>query len=288
MEGGPEDIQLLFRADGVVIFDFSKSLPYSGGEIPRFQLDEGNVWPREIQRRYLKPREDIRERRAIYVNAFLACFNTALTPTGRLTAPFSSMNYLQAHQTGGNWVLNTGGQKLAPMCGRAFTVQAGDLIAAADLFRRDIGIETGVRFDLFGLYYRSAFHSQSHDFQGCLALAWVVIEKCQNILWNRFISGGYKSVNPQTQIDSNRKQALSNGRDYTASIKGQILSLAGIFTDQELSDVDAVRRLRNSFMHNLERVDVQAAVHALHVAGTLISKVLGTRFHLSGGPPSWG
>jgi hypothetical protein len=198
------------------------------------------------------------------------------------------MNYLQAHQTDGNWVLNTGGQTLAPMCGRAFTVKAGDLIAVADLFRREIEIETGVRFDLFGLYYRSAFHSQSHDFQGCLALAWVVIEKCQNILWNRFISGGYKSVNPQTQIDRNRKQALSSGRDYTASIRSQILSLAGIFTDQELSEVDEVRRMRNSFMHNLERIEAQAAFDAQHVAGAMISKVLGTRFHLFGGPSSWG
>jgi hypothetical protein len=93
IESGREDIQLLFRADGVVIFDFSKCRLYSGGEIPRFQLDEGGRWPREIERRYLKPREDIRERRAIYVNAFLACFNAALTPTGRLAAPFSSMNH---------------------------------------------------------------------------------------------------------------------------------------------------------------------------------------------------
>jgi hypothetical protein len=197
-----------------------------------------------------------------------------------MTPPLSPTNYLTAHRSDDDWLVDDPDKKPVTVSvadRNGFTIAASDLSRATELFRHDGHISQELKIDLFGLYYRAAYSSQMHDFQTSLPLAWVVIEKCQNILWERFVSGGYKSFNTATQIDTKRRNILS-GRDYTVAILSQILSICGIYTDQELKDIE----------HNLENVTSNTAFRAQHTAGTLLSKVLGTRFALFGGPIMWG
>jgi hypothetical protein len=288
---GPEKVRLYFRDDGVIIFEFPSPSKYSGGEIPKYQLDPGNRVPQSIEV-LIDRRDSIRDQRARYVNGLLACFNAAIRPTNAFTPPLTKANYMVAYREGSQWSV----RNIAPPWGspgvpnassRAFTVPSDELRRSVELFCRMFDLVGEVGYDLLNLLYRAAFLCSQHDFQGSVALAWTVIEKAQNILWDRFLRTGYKTVNPNTQITGRRRKLLMGSRDYTASVRSQVLSLAQLYSDDELNGIDKVRGKRNAFMHNLEAVAPMDASNAIVWALHMIGKVLGTEFFFSPTYASW-
>ena len=142
-------------------------------------------------------------------------------------------------------------------------------------------------YDLLGLLYRAAFQCWQHDFEGSLTLAWAVIEKAQNVLWDQFLTTGYQTVNPNTKISGKRRDLLKGNRDYTASVRSQVLSLARIYSDSELNQIDEVRRKRNASMHNLEAIAPKEAMNAANCAVLVVGKVLDAQFWFSPTFGSW-
>ena len=284
---GPEKVSIAVMDTGVLIFDFSNSIDYSGGAVSEYKLDFGNNVPASAQKQ-MQTRSNIRDRRAIYVNAFLSCFNSVIQ-SNQLTPPMTQENYIlvRASERGMELHCATSPAPLHPI---SYVSEPVSHKMLSEVMR--LSIEAHLRapdvfYDLLEMLYRAAFQCTQHDFQGSLALSWVVIEKAQNALWRTFVTAGYKNVNPNTNVGGDRKKTLLTDHNYTAAIKSQILSLSGIYNDQELEDIDGVRKARNKLMHNLLRVDSKGAMGAATCAMSMASKVLGECIYFQISPRSW-
>lgn len=73
-----------------------------------------------------------------------------------------------------------------------------------------------------------------------LVLCWFVVERYIHDLWNKAITS--------KSITGRRKEKLQ-GRDYTASVKTEILELSGLLTIQRYDALNAVRSVRNGIAH---------------------------------------
>jgi hypothetical protein len=87
-------------------------------------------------------------------------------------------------------------------------------------------------------------------------------------------------------MNHNRKNLLS-GRDYTASIVTQVLSICGKIDDEMLKRLNDVRKKRNDFVHNLSQINSNDAGEAVRLASDLISKISGARFTTQLGLHYW-
>ncbi len=286
---GSEGVRLHFRPDGIVIFDFSASPPYSGGMIPAYWTTDGQAAPPDMEVLH-KKRLDLMYLRGRYVNAFLACFNSAKRGISGLTPPASPQNYIKVEGSNDSWHLKLESyERLPPLVTGALHISREEICDAVRLLNtHDPDVAEVTRLDILSLLYVAAYNIENHDHDSGLALSWVVAERCQNVLWKRFVDSGYKRINSQAVIMGKRKDILMSSRDFTASIKSQILNLAGVYTDDTLRRMDEVRRIRNDFMHNLERAYSRESGAAILIANEVLSLVLKTHFKLFGSPAGKG
>jgi hypothetical protein len=283
---GPEDVPLLFRSDGIVIFGFDQSVSYRGGSVPPYIVPPDGHSPKETNQS-IRERENLRDRRYRYMNAYMTCFNSAINITNPLPRASGPDYYIWAREDKGRWQLRDNGacelQKL-PFINIIGVDQLQDSVSR---FHGGRSEHYELRLDILDLVYRLSYHLNNHEFQTSLILCWIVIERCQNILWSDFVKGGYKHINQNSIIVGNRKKLLLTDRNFTASIKSQILALAGIYQDHELLQLDNVRRKRNAFMHGMEQVASTDAMFARTPVNILVEKALGTAIRMFGNPASW-
>jgi hypothetical protein len=283
-----QKVRLHFRPDGIVVFDFSGNAAYCGGDIPAYTTDDCGSAPPHISRLHQK-RKGLMYLRARYVNAFLACFNSAKKAVGQLTPPASLQNYIKVLGSGDFWSLQLAeGEHLYDKTPGAFITreeicEGVRLLSSA----RGSDIDETIALDIFSLLYTAAYNIEQHDYDSGLAVCWVITERCQNVLWNRFIEIGYKDINANTVVDTKRRELLTS-RDFTAAIKSQILSFAGVYTDDVLVRLNTARKDRNALVHNLKRANVQQALEAMVVANEVLSLALKTDFRLFPAPGSKG
>lgn len=282
---GIESVRLHFRPDGIVIFDFSASVPYRGGMIPAYWTTEEGAAPPEIEVLH-KKRLELMYLRGRYVNAFLACFHSAKRGVTRLAPPASPENYIKVEGSNDSWHLKLEShEQLYPLETGALHISREEICDAVRILNAHApDVAEVTKLDILSLLYVAAYNIENHDHDSGLALSWVVAERCQNVLWKRFIDSGYKSINPRAVIIGKRKDILMTSRDFTASIKSQILNLAGVYSDDTLRRVDEVRRIRNDFMHNLERAYSRESLAAISIANEVLSLVLNTHFKMFGSP----
>jgi hypothetical protein len=284
---GPQNVPIHFRADGIVIFEFDKSERYSGGVVEPYEVSDGGLTPNSAQRA-IEARDAIRERRFRYMTAFLTCFNIALNRSNPLFVPCSSDHYIWARFESGQWRMMdnaTGG--LSDFKGYMGTVDATKLNNAMATFRSIRGDRVEESLQALDLFYRTAFHMSNHEFQTVLILGWALIEACQTIVWENYVRGGYKATNPHSNIIGARLKLLLTDRNFTASIKSQILALSGIFSDLDLEEIDKVRRKRNSFMHGLSTVTVSDAFETMSACRVVAKMALGLELMPFGSPGGW-
>ena len=124
--------------------------------------------------------------------------------------------------------------------------------------------------------------------------AWTIIERCLNIVWNRYLENAEEKYSGQISssekkfINSERRTKLS-GRDFSMSIVSEILSLNGLipFSQYELSC--KVRQDRNNWLHKLSPIDRLASANSINLARSLLnySNVLDVDvpFHVISGIP---
>lgn len=75
-------------------------------------------------------------------------------------------------------------------------------------------------------------------------------------------------------INRERKQTLS-GRDYTASVISEILTLAGQLNNDTYIKLAKARKVRNSWLHNLTSISSMMAAECIQTAQTLVKEVSG-------------
>lgn len=283
---GPQKVPIHFRADGIAIFEFDKSPDFSGGAVDPFHLLETGHLPKDAQRQDAQ-RNAVRDKRYRYMNAMQSCFHVAVNMNIRLAPPSSFSHYIWARNVGPSWQLMDCGAGLIDALPMGSPVHKDKLIETIESFRlielHDIEASLGT----LDLFYRAAFNLNHHEFQTVLVLGWAIIESCQDVLWRRFVEGGYKKANPKSEIKGKRKALLLEDKNYTASIKSQVLGLFGEYTDYELAQIDEVRKRRNSFMHSLASVSVGDAFAAMNTCRIVASKAHNLKLQSFGHPGGW-
>ena len=283
---GPEGVPIIFRRDGLVIFEFDKAKEYSGGGIPAYELDPRKGSPKHINEKR-EIRERLRERRYRYMNAFMSCFNSVINMSNQLPRASGPDHYIWARLELGQWRFMDNGACDLSRVPFASAIAGHQLKQAVQRFRSANPKHYELALEVLDLVYRAGYHLNNHEFQTSLILCWVVIERCQNILWGDFVAGGYKTINPNSNIAGDRKKLLLSDRNFTASIKSQILALSGVYRDDELKSLDGVRKKRNAFMHGLEIITSSDAMFARRPVDLLVEKALGVKLGLFGNPGSW-
>lgn len=126
------------------------------------------------------------------------------------------------------------------------------------------------------LYLRSATFFEAHDYNLALVGGWAIIETALQRLWKRYIEENRTRLIDGTEvafINSDRKARLISGRDYTASVVSESLSLVGVLPHDVYVELDKVRKDRNAFLHDLTAVPRVSADRALTVAERMLREV---------------
>jgi|GEM_PF-2151135 len=269
--GGEESrVPVYARRDGFLIFDFDRSAEFvhvSGRADVKAAAE----------------RERMNRRRYQYMNAFLMAVHSGLAEamkTGTpVQSPVNGLNWCKAVEKDGRWSIS---DSLAqPVEGSNFLAQDLKLEAldhAVSVLKRceDVFGEDGLK--ILELCLIAGNQYALHQFESAHLIAWSVIEKSLNKMWAKLLLDLNAENGGHTNINRDRRELLT-GRDYTASIITQQLSLHGKIDDEMLSRLDGARRTRNNFAHSLKPVTWEDAGHALNSANEMLSRVVGIRVH---------
>jgi hypothetical protein len=141
---------------------------------------------------------------------------------------------------------------------------------AALLFEEIIKRGEGFALLVDLLYHQNYLYS-SHRFSECLIGAWTIIEAGISKVWEQYIDN-YKHSGGQ--VSKGRMKKLQ-GRDFTASIVQEVLSLSSVFAHSEYDEVDRIRKARNKWMHDLLPVSSDDAAKALQLSHKMVLKAYG-------------
>ena len=262
-------VPIYARRDGFLIFDFDKCADFShrtGGA----DVQAANEQQQMNRLRYQ------------YVNAFLMGVHSGLSETMStgtpVQSPLNGLNWCKAVANDGQWLIT---DSLAqPVNGLNFL--ARDLqVDVLDHAVRVIA-QCEELFDdghkILELCLIAGNQYALHQFESAHLIAWSVIEKSLNKMWAKLLHDLNAANGGHTSINRDRRDLLT-GRDYTASIVTQQLSLHKIIDDDMLFRLDEARRTRNSFAHSLKPVTWEDAGRALNTANDILSKVIGIRVY---------
>jgi hypothetical protein len=129
---------------------------------------------------------------------------------------------------------------------------------------------------LTDLFARANLAYQDHNYSVALIIAWAVIEKLLRTLWNRYVEANRKRIvdaEPQTFINADRRKRLIEGREFTAAVISEILSLCDELLLSDYNDINLVRKARNEWMHSVAGVSMDLAGLAMKVAGRMMMHV---------------
>jgi hypothetical protein len=129
---------------------------------------------------------------------------------------------------------------------------------------------------LIDLYARSGLAYQDHNYSLALVGAWTITEKLLRILWNRYVHANRERIvknKAQTFINADRRKRLTEGREFTAAIISETLSLCDQISLRDYNDVSLVRRARNDWMHSVAGIPRDSARLAMDVACRMLMHV---------------
>lgn len=104
-------------------------------------------------------------------------------------------------------------------------------------------------------------HSYSNLLNGeinqSFILSWTILEQYLNYKWDLLLD--------RKEIIGNRLKKLT-GRDYTASIKTEMLNLFGYLTKEDYEILNDLRKKRNKFIHEIKKISSDKAIRSLNLA----------------------
>lgn len=275
---GPDGVPLHARRDGFIVFDFPAAAPYAGGAVPAYAAEPGIKLPGKV----LKASEDrmtLAYQRFQYMNAFLAALYSGLSTVqqtaSQVQEPANPTNYFHAVRRGETFLPYQAKIELKPVTAR--NVMLPDTIAhAAELMQCCVKVFEKQGLILLSLVYIACHQYQRHQFAAAHLIAWSVIEKQINHMWEALLNDLDLKNGGRTAISRERRRLLLD-HDYTASVVSQMLSLHGRIDDEMLQRLDAARRRRNEFAHRLAAVSADDAGKAIRAATDLMTMLLDFR-----------
>lgn len=281
---GSRDIPLLFRRDGFLIFRFDRSPAYAGGAVPAYDIVPGERVAPKI-RRAEDARTKLAYRRIEYMNAFLLALTSAVSTVHSMGSsvqrPVDPLNHLRAHPDGAVWRVTTPNtrhnlpydvNRPLVMKVEAFEDAIGVMRACDDAFGDGATL-------LLSMIYTACHQYGQHQFASAHMIGWCVVESLINMFWAKLIDEvalDKTTGTGHTEISSKRRELL-NGRDYTASIITQILSISRKIDDDLLVRLDQARKVRNEFAHSLKPISPDDSGKVVRLAADLLTQLCGRR-----------
>jgi hypothetical protein len=283
----PNSVKLIGLHCGIMIFDFADNSKYCGGDVPGYYENNSNNKHRTD---VLAIRDAIVKDRIQYINAFLAtlpwggkCARAGIGPQqsihlgNYLSASLASDSTWHVHGVGAAPPIGGWPQIEIYLAGDAFR-HAGEAFAS---IHTSLGDED--TFRLLPLLQECILHFHNHQFSAALIIGWSAAEAILYKRWRVYIDeiGG---IGGATIINKSRREKLT-GRDFTASIITETLSLAGKLNEATRKELDEARKARNDFVHNIRDCDPSIALKAASVAAKMIGEDAGFDFQISSSYP---
>jgi hypothetical protein len=133
---------------------------------------------------------------------------------------------------------------------------------------------------LADLLTRSVKALSELTFEVSLGLSWMVCEACLDQMWDRYLDRQTRKEidGVLTQVINRERRDKLNGRDYSASVIAEILSLADVLPYRDYKELSQVRSARNDWIHDLETVEPAVARKASELAQRMLFQVEGVHF----------
>lgn len=172
------------------------------------------------------------------------------------------------------------------------TVQANVLQAAVDMSDAAIAQDFRDVATLAELLLHALYLHESGKYEASHIAAWTIAERCLHERWKTHLHElDNQHTTPESEekfINSKRKQTLT-GRDFTASIVSEFLSLSGLLPFDKYKLASRVRQTRNDWLHKLHTIDSADAAEAIVLAQFLLRETgvfdVEIPFHVIGGVP---
>lgn len=273
-------VSLVALRDGTVIFQFDKAPQYSGGAVPPCVLGEDRRVPADVITAD-EARINLAYRRFEYMNALLLALYSGISTIQKrgtqVQEPMHPTNYFGAREEAQGWsVFMDDGRKIEYPRERSDNVESDTLDHALEIMRKFEEAIGENAVGLMSLVYTACHQYSLHQFSSAHVMAWTSIEATLKAMWKRLQSeidldrGGHTTLN-------NRRRKLLAGRDYTASVVAQILSINRKIDDKTLERLTDARRRRNDFVHSLAPVDLTDAGKAIRLATDMMGNLAGIR-----------
>ncbi|EKV03621.1 hypothetical protein Lepto7375DRAFT_5927 [Leptolyngbya sp. PCC 7375] len=301
-----QGIRVRVRRDGVFVFDCSSWEPGQSTEIPGCEWMSGQ---RKLIPKEITEAEALVEQRAYkriqLLTAHLACLGTvfgggmqqvvAPQPKFIMTLGHFEQNdllrFLNSLEPGQSYSYNnlilfrTAPGYRVPDQFKRIELSIEVIESSFCLLREILDSEHENILELIELLYKSVYNYTCHHFAESLILSWAICESLLNLKWSQYIANKRSEPNRAgisdnaTRINSDRKQKLE-GRDYTASIKSEMLELEEEISHDLFRDLNAVRSARNNWLHSLDGVSMSDAQKAIKTAKEFLDFTTGIKMRL--------
>ena len=277
-------VPVLMRRDGFLIFCFDQSPAYRGGAVPAYEIEPGRKIPAQVAKAE-RDRDALMYRRMEYANAFLLALTSAVSTVHKMgTAvqePVDPWNYLRAEQTDQQWNVTTANTRYQLLFDeeRPLVMDVAafdDAVSVMDACEAAFGDEATL---LLSMTYTACHQYGRHQFSSAHLIAWCVAESLVHLIWKQLLNKSKLSPDKKsghTAINKDRWDQLT-GRDFTASIITQMLSLSNRIDDELLTALDKARKARNTFAHKLAPITSDEGGKAIRLAADLITRLCGRR-----------
>lgn len=258
---------------GFIVFEFDKASDYLGGAVPSLPLEADKKIPKAVSDAEAE-RYRISYGRLTYMNAFLFCYQSGLSIVSHrghpIQEPIEPTNYFIATKQDSRWLVfqDASRGQFVELKPGDFDLEIGVLEYSKNLFS-DLFERYGAKsIELMSLIYLACYQYRKHQFSSAHLIAWSAVEFLLNDLWESHL--GDLDSSGRTVVNKTRKEILT-GRDYTAAIVTQILSVSGIIDDELVERFDSARRKRNHFAHKLSAISGTEAGAVIRLATDMLS-----------------
>ena len=138
-------------------------------------------------------------------------------------------------------------------------------------------------WQLIALLNKAVLSTHRGEFAEAHILSWAVIEKIIQNEWDRFIESTNEILDDGAKTVNSKRKEILNNRDYTVSVRTEMLELAKIIPYTLYKRLSPIRKTRNDWMHNLGPVSLQDCRECYEVAREFLSRKLGYEFQHPGG-----
>ena len=160
-------------------------------------------------------------------------------------------------------------------------VTAGAISEMADTYFKVVAAHGAIK--AYAGIARAVSAYKITNYETSLVFSWFLIEELLNMQWDDYLKKKSKESNGKFQRINKGRRDLLNGRDYTASVRSNILELAGCLEFELFSDINTIRKRRNQIVHQQRGVTVDCEDTQLAIFTAL--KMAEQRWAVSISPP---